>query len=75
MYYGGTLNAVEFIEKTEKERDNFRNRIAGDRSQQEEFDLVFDLTRLTHDQIIALIRHSALLKGLLEANKSKIEVF
>ena len=32
--------AVEFIEKTEKERDNFRNRIAGHRSQQEEFDLV-----------------------------------
>lgn len=67
--------AVDFIEKTEKERDNFRQRISGNHELIEEFDLVLNMARINQDQIISLIRHIAQIKGMLEANKSKIEVF
>lgn len=67
--------AFEFIEKTEKERDNFRKRISGDHAPSEEFDIVLNLARINPDEIISIIKHTAQIKGLLEANKSKIEVF
>ena len=67
--------AVEFIEKTEKERDNFRKHVAGDRAQREEFDLCINLSRMTIEQVISTICVAAQTKGLLETNKSKVEVF
>ena len=67
--------AIEFIEKTEKERENFRKHIAGDRSHNEEFDLCLNLSRMKTDQVISTIRFAAQTKGLLETNKSKVEVF
>jgi len=67
--------AIEFIEKTEKERENFRKHIAGDHTHSEEFDLCINLSRMTIDQTISTIHIAAQTKGLLEPNKSKVEVF
>lgn len=67
--------AIDFIERTEKERENFRHRIAGENVYPEEFDLSINLARMTIDQAILLMKDTAQMKGLLEANRSKIEVF
>lgn len=67
--------AVEFIEKTEKERENFRKHIAGDHTRTEEFDLTINLSRMKVENAISLICHASQAKGLLETNKSKVEVF
>jgi len=67
--------AIEFIEKTEKERENLRKHIAGDHTHTEEFDLTINLSRMKVENAISLIYQASLAKGLLEANKSKVEVF
>lgn len=67
--------AVEFIEKTEKERENFRKHIAGDHAPTEEFDLTINLARMRIENVISLICQASKIKGLLETNKSKVEVF
>jgi cytidylate kinase len=67
--------AIEFIEKTEKERENFRKHVAGDRAITEEFDLIINLSRMKIENAISLICHASQLKGMLETSKSKIEVF
>ncbi len=67
--------AVEFIEKTEKERENFRKHIAGDHSKVEEFDLTINLARMKVENVISLICQASQINGLLETNKSKVEVF
>jgi len=67
--------AVEFIEKTEKERENFRKHIAGDHTHAEEFDLTINLSRMKVENAISLICQASQSKGLLETNKSKVEVF
>ena len=67
--------AIDFIEKTEKERENLRRHIAGENANSEEFDLIINTARIKTDDIISLIRFAAQTKGLLEANKSKVEVF
>jgi len=67
--------AIEFIEKTEKERENFRKHIAVDHTQNEEFDMCLNLSRMKIDDVILTIRFAAQTKGLLETNKSKVEVF
>ena len=67
--------ALEFIEKTEKERENFRKHVAGDHAHAEEFDLTINLARMKVENAISLICQASLTKGLLEANKSKVEVF
>ncbi len=68
-------NAIEFIEKTEKERENFRKYFSGESSHDDEFDLILNLNRIDTELAISMIIHAAKLKGLLEPNKSKIEVF
>ena len=67
--------AIEFIEKTEKERENFRKHIAGDHTHAEEFDLTINLSRMKVENAISLICQASQSKGLLETNKSKVEVF
>ncbi|MDP2334968.1 MAG: cytidylate kinase-like family protein [Bacteroidota bacterium] len=67
--------AVEFIEKTEKERENFRKHIAGDLAKADEFDLTINLSRFRINDVISLIRFTAQTKGLFEMNKSKVDVF
>lgn len=67
--------AVEFIERTEKERSNFRKRFTGDKDLKDEFDLIINLSRLTATEVISIIQFAALTKGLLEPIKSKVEVF
>ena len=67
--------AVEFIERTEKERENLRKHIAGDHASANEFDLTINLSRMKIDQVISTIRFAAQTKGLLETSKSKVEVF
>jgi len=67
--------AIEFIEKTEKERENFRKHIAGDHTHGEEFDMTINLSRMKVENAISIIYQAAMAKGLLETNKSKVEVF
>ncbi len=67
--------AIEFIEKTEKERENFRKHVAGDRATTEGFDLTINLSRMKIEDVISLISYASQLKGMLETSKSKIEVF
>lgn len=67
--------AIEFIDKTEKERENFRKYFADSMSLEDEFDLTINLSRISIPDAIGLIRFAALSKGLLETRKSKVEVF
>jgi len=67
--------AVEFIEKTEKERENLRKYIAGNLAKADEFDLTINISRIKIDDVINIIRFAAQTKGLLETNKSKVDVF
>lgn len=67
--------AVDFIEKTEKERENFRKHIAGENVKADEFDLIINISRMKVNDVIALICQAAQQKGLLENQKSKVEVF
>jgi cytidylate kinase len=66
--------AAEFIEKTEKERHNLRQHIAGDHGIEDEFDLTINLSRISLDDAVSLIRSAAQIRGLLETTKSKVEV-
>lgn len=68
-------DAYDFIEKTETERDNFRKHIAGDHAKADEYDLAINLSRMSISDVISLIMFAAQTKGLLEANKSKVDVF
>jgi cytidylate kinase len=67
--------SIDFIEKTEKERQNFIKHVADENNTDAEFDLSINLSRLNISEVIALIRFAAQTKGLLEPNKSKVEVF
>jgi len=67
--------AVEFIEKTEKERENFRRHIAGENAKADEFDLIINLSRMNFREAIALVCYVAKSRELLEFHKSKVEVF
>ena len=67
--------AIDFIEKTEKERENFRKHLAGYTMKPDEFDLTINLSRVSVEEAISIIRLAATAKGLLEPRKSKVEVF
>lgn len=67
--------AIDFIDKTEKERQSFIKRIATEINVEVDFDLTINLSKLTTNDAIDLIKHVAQTKGLIEPNKSKIEVF
>lgn len=67
--------AIEFIDKTEKERENFRRYFADVVSQEDEFDLTINISRISVEDALNLIRFAAQSKGLLETHKSKVEVF
>lgn len=67
--------AVDFIERTEKERENLRKHIAGDQGIEDEFDLTINLARMKVQDVISLIYFAAQTKGLLEYARSRVEVF
>lgn len=67
--------AIEFIDKTEKERQNFRKYFSESASQEDEFDLTINISRISIPDALSLIRFAAQSKGLLETHKSKVEVF
>jgi len=67
--------ATDFIEKTEKERENLVRHIGGDNYMDYEFDLTINVSKLNITEVIGLIKYAAQTKGLLEQNISKIEVF
>ena len=67
--------AVDFIEKTEKERQNFIKHIANEKNTDVEFDLSINLSRMNASEVISLIQFAAQAKGLLVPNKSKVEIF
>jgi cytidylate kinase len=64
-------DAVEFIEKTERERYNLRKYIAGENGGENEFDLTINLSRLNITDVITIIRSAAHSKELFDATKSK----
>lgn len=67
--------AIEFIDRTEKERQNFRKYFSDSVSQEDEFDLTINISRISIQDALNLIRFAAQSKGLLETHKSKVEVF
>lgn len=67
--------AIDFIEKTEKERQNFIKHVAGENNADVEFDLVINLAKMNITELIGLIKYIAQNKGLLEPHISKVEVF
>jgi cytidylate kinase len=67
--------ATEFIERNEKERHNLRKHIAGDQGHEDEFDISFNLSRMNIQEVISLIQTAAKSRGMLEAHKSRVEVF
>ena len=67
--------AIEFIEKTEQERLNFRKRFAIGNEKTDEFDMSINLSRITMEETIQIIQTAAQIKGLLEHHRSKVEVF
>lgn len=67
--------AVDFITKTEKERQNFRKHIAGENAKEDVFDLSLNVSRMKTSDVISLIRFAGQTKGLLDTIKSKVEVF
>lgn len=67
--------ALEFIDKTERERMNFVKHISGDVNKEGEFDLIIDLYRFGVEKAVEIIKFAAQSKGLLESVKSKVEVF
>jgi cytidylate kinase len=69
------VQALEFINTTENERENFRKHIADVVNQEDEFDLTINLSRMTIPEVIAIIKMAAQTKGLLQHKKSKVEVF
>lgn len=68
-------NAIDFVEKTERERQNLIKHISNENVKDPGFDLTINLSRLSIPDVIGLIRHVAQSKGLLEPKKSKVEVF
>jgi len=73
--YLNMREAIDFIDKTEKERLSFIKRIATEINVEVDFDLTINLSKLTTNDAIDLIKHVSQTKGLIEPNKSKIEVF
>lgn len=67
--------AIDFIEKTEIERQNLIKHISNENVKDNEFDLIINLARLSTAEVISLIKHAAQSKGMLEPKKSKVEVF
>ncbi|MGE5395129.1 MAG: AAA family ATPase [Candidatus Saccharibacteria bacterium] len=67
--------ATDFIEKTERERENLMRHIGGENYKDYDFDLTINLSRLNITEVIGLIKYTAQAKGLLEQNTSKVEVF
>ena len=67
--------ATDFIEKTEKERQNLIKHLAGENNNDVQFDLIINLAKLNITQMIDIIKFIAQTKGLLEPHKSKVEVF
>ncbi|MFA5326586.1 MAG: cytidylate kinase-like family protein [Prolixibacteraceae bacterium] len=67
--------AVEFIERVERERENLRKHIAGEKAEPDEFDLIINISRMSPDEAVKMIEFAARSRGLIETNKSKVEVF
>lgn len=67
--------AVEFIERTEKERHNFIKHIGGEDINDYGYEMIINVSKLNITQLIGLIKFAAQSKGLLEAHTSKVEVF
>ena len=67
--------AMDFIEKTDKERQNFIKHIARENMNDIQFDLIINLAKLNITQMIDVIKFVTHTKGLLEPHKSKVEVF
>jgi cytidylate kinase len=67
--------AMDFIEKTEKERRNFIKHIAGENNNDNQFDLIINIAKFNSTQLIDIIKFAAQSKDLLEPFNSKVEVF
>jgi cytidylate kinase len=68
-------DAIDFIEKTERERQNLIKHISNENVKEAGFDLTINLSRMSIPEVIGIISHVCQSKGLLETKKSKVEVF
>ena len=67
--------AMDLIDKTEKDRHSFINHMAGENNDDVQFDLIFNLSKLNINEVVGFIKFAAQTKGLLEPHTSKVEVF
>jgi len=69
------IEAIDFMEHTEIEQQNYIKQLAGENNNDVEFDLIINLSKMKTIEVIDLIKFAAQNKGLLESVKSKVEVF
>lgn len=69
------IEAQDFIEETEHERQNYIKQIADENNKDVEFDLIINLSKMNIYEVIDFIKFVAQSKGLLESHISKVEVF
>ena len=67
--------AMDFIEKTEKDSHSFLNQMEGENNDNSQFDLIFNLSKLNITEVVDFIKFAAQSKGLLDPHISKVEVF
>ncbi len=68
-------DAIEFIEKMEKEREAFRNAISPDNVNEDLFDLTVNTAMFSNEEIVDIIEYAVNKKKILQNYKSKTEFF
>ncbi len=66
-------DAVEFIEKMEKERDAFRKAISSDNLKEDLFDLTVNLAMFSDDEIVDIVEYAVNKKKILQSYNPRIE--
>jgi len=70
----GRVQAKEFIEKTEKERENFRRNLCAKEINNEQFDLVINVSEFSTSSILELLHKALELKNMLKPHSLKVTV-
>ena len=68
-------DALKYIQETGKERDLFRNYFVKGKGQEDNFDLVINVSRFTTGQVVNLIKTAFDIKGITEKMKKKVPFF
>ncbi len=68
-------NAIEFIQRVEKERITFRNAFKDDNYNQDNFDLILNRASFSDDDIVDIIENAIVKKGILTDAKLKVQYY